>query len=1203
MKCPKCHFDNPENSNFCFECGTKLEQKCPGCNVSLPTGVKFCNNCGFDLRKPQKTAPINYSEPQSYTPKHLADKILTNRSSIEGERKLVTVLFADIANFTNISEKLEPDEVHQIMNGFFEILMNEIHKYEGTINQFTGDGIMALFGAPVAHENHAQRACYAALAIQNALKAYSEKIERECQIDFKMRIGLNSGPVIVGSIGDDLRMDYTAVGDTTNLASRMETLSKAGCITISGNTYKIVKDYFDIEPLGKVEVKGKEDPQNTYQVVSAKDIETRFEASVSKGLTKFVGRKNSMAALMEVYDKVKTGLGQVVGVVGEAGVGKSRVLLEFKNQLPKDEYIYLVGRCLHYGGAMAYLPILEILKSYFEIKEDVREFVIKKNMKEKLHQLNEKLESHIPSFQDLLSLKVDDESYQQLEPKVKRDKAFEAIRDLIIRLSEDKILVLAIEDLHWIDKTSEEFLNYLIGWIANSKVMLILIYRPEYTHQWGSKSYYNRIGIDQLGADSSTELVYAMLEGGEVASELKSLILERAAGNPLFMEEFTHTLLENGTIEKKDHQYVLNREISDIQVPGTIQGIIAARMDRLEDNLKRTLQIASVIGRDFAFRILKMITGIDEELKSYLLNLQGLEFIYEKKLFPELEYIFKHILIQEVAYNSLIQKRKKEIHEKIGNVIEEIYIDRLEEFYEILAYHYSKSENYEKAYQFFKLSAEKVFTNHSNWESFRLYKEALIALKQLPDTDDNKKKMLEIYLDMYGPMLLLTFPEDSLEIFQEAEKLSRDFEDKQLHAKCCANVGNYYTFKGDPLLARRYFEDAFYEASEMQDFELMVYLGHTLCLSYQAAGDALKLLDIGPDLVSLIEKNQKEFDCDKFGFNRYSWLSSVTGLTYGFIGKFDIGKIYIEKGLRVAEKVNDLFMIGDIEQHYSIFYQIRYDWNQTIHHAQKSIQYLEKINMPWLLGVSLGALGMGYYYYGDLKTALSFIEKGLKIVIESNTMWDLSWFNIQLSHVHHDLGNITEAIKCSEQALEMSKKYKDKSSEGFSMIWLGRLLGRKDISQNKKAEDYIKLGISLIEELKMNNFVHEGYIWLGELYIDSTKYKSAIECFKNARNYFNEKEVYYLLSFTNSYLGLAIFKENPSNIDEAQDLILDAIKIAKEIESKPPLAMGYLCLGELYADNGQKEKALENLKIAESMYQEMKMGLWLGKTREIMNRL
>jgi len=1119
MKCPKCQFENREAIKFCEQCGTKLESECPNCGANLPLDRKFCGECGHDLTDKSQKSPLDYSQPQSYTPKFLADKILTSRSSIEGERKIVTVLFADVANYTSISGALDPEEVHQIMDGCFKILMEEIHKYEGTINQFTGDGVMALFGAPVAHENHAQRACYAALSIQKAIEEYGEKVNKDFGAEFKMRMGLNSGPVIVGSIGDDLRMDYTAVGDTTNLASRIENMARPGTSLVSKHTHKLARDYFEFEALGKMEVKGKKEPQEIFELIKTGEVDTRIAASEARGLTRFIGRKNSIAALMEAYEKAQSGSGQIMGVVGDAGVGKSRLLLEFKNQLPEGENTYLEGQCLHFGSAMAYLPILDILRSYFEIKEGDQEYLIKKNMEAKILQLDEKLQSVLPPFHELLSLNIDDEAYQKLEPIQKREKTFEAIRDLFVRESQNRTVIIVVEDLHWIDKTSEEFLSYLIEWLANSRILLILLYRPEYTHPWGSKSYYNRIGLDQLTSKSSTELIRAILQEGDPVPELRELILNRAAGNPLYMEEFTHTLLENGSILCRDQKCELIKNASGIQVPDTIQGIIAARMDRLEDNLKRTMQVASVIGRDFAFRILETISEMRKELKAYLLNLQGLEFIYEKRLFPELEYVFKHALTQEVAYNSLLQKRRKEVHEKIGRAIEELWPDRLEEFYEMLAYHYSKSENLNKAYQYLELSGSKATKNYSNWEAFRFFKGVLIILTGMPENEENKKAQIGVRLLIAGPMFHLGFPEDSLEILQTGETISKDLRDEKGLALFLSLIGQYYAFKGGDLLqAIQYSEESFEEAEKINDIELMAPVGADLSLLYFWMGDLPKVIEVATKVIPLLEKTQKQAEFFGRPYNAYSFiLAQQSTCTWG-MGNFETGKALFEKGHDFALKIKDLLSLGMLELHRGWDFSFKGDAKTAIDHFQNSIRYCEEGQIINILVPIWIGLGWAYCLLGDLETAQKHMEKGLKIQIDAGVDYDSGFFYACSAVVELESGNLKKAQQRANEALKIAQK-NHQHGEGFVWIVLGRILGKTDPPQYDKAEELFLKGIKIFEELKLKLHYAPGYYYLGELYADTGQKDKALETLKRAENMFREMGMDFWLAKTQDVLA------------------------------------------------------------------------------------
>ena len=1119
MKCPKCQFNNPEEAKYCNECGSKLEITCSVCGKINPIGSKFCNECGQDLRKLIEVPPIDYSKPHSYTPKFLADKILTTRSSIEGERKLITVLFADVANYTAMSEKLDPEEVHQIMDGCFKILMNEIHKYEGTITQFSGDGVMALFGAPVANEDHAQRACYAALSIQKAVKEYGREMKSLYGQDFKMRIGLNSGQVVVASIGDDLRMDYTAIGDTTNLASRMESAARPGTILVSDHTHRLARDFFDFGPLGKIAVKGKEELQETYELLKAGKVETRIEAAVAKGLTRFVGRYNSMAALMEAYEKVRSGSGQVLGIVGEAGVGKSRLLLESRNRLPQDEFSYFEGRCIHFGGAMAYLPILDILRSYFGVEEGENEVVIKKRMVERIFQLDEKLQGILTPLHDILSLKVEDEAYLKLEAKQRRERIFEGLRNLFVRESQNRPIVLVIEDLHWIDKTSEEYLDYLIGWLASTRILLILLHRFEYTHRWGSKSYFNRIGLDQLSLKSSAELVEAILERGEVAPELRELILNRASGNPLFMEELTYTLLENGSIQRKDNQYILNRKPSDIQIPDTIQGIIAARIDRLEENLKKIMQVASVIGREFAFRILQAISGTKEELKTYLLNLQGLEFIYEKSLFPELEYIFKHALTQEVAYNSLLLKRRKEIHEKIGKAIEELFTTRLEEFYEMLAYHYSRSDSLEKAFQYLLLSAGKATRNNSLWEALRFYKESLMMLKGMPEADRNKKERLGVILLMAPILRNLGFPEDPTEIFQDGERLCKEFEDKRSMARIYSYKGMYYTFKGNLTLGRSYMEQSLSEAEKASDLDILGPLAYGLFVNYIVQGNYIRIADNAPRIIRQVEETHREYEDFGTPANLYATLQCQCGSSLMALGRIEMGEDLCKKAISFACEVGHLFSIGVAEMLYGFSAAWIGKGEKALEHLQRSVENFEKSQGTLFAPGVWSHIGLAHYFIGNIPKALEYLEKALKMQVASGLPFWMPFHHVGLSIVHLELNDLTKALFHAEEAINYAKKNKERHWEALSLLQLGMVGWKSQKIKIDEAEQHIRQGIRIVNELGMKPFEMVGYLYLGELFTYVNEREKALEILKRTEKAFQEMGMDYWLSRTQGVLG------------------------------------------------------------------------------------
>jgi len=1022
---------------------------------------------------------------------------------MEGERKLVTVLFTDVANYTSISEKLDPEEVHQIMDGCFRILMDEIHRYEGTIDKFTGDGVMALFGAPVAHEDHAQHACHAALAIQRAMVGYSEKIEKECGVEFKIRVGLNSGLVIVGSVGDDLRMDYTAIGDTTNLASRMESMAQPGTVLVSADTHRITRDYFKWESLGEMSVKGKEEPVETYRLIEASEVETRIGASAARGLTRFVGRRKELDALKEAFEKARSGQGQIVGIVGEAGVGKSRIILEMRGMLPKEECTCLEGQCLHYGGSMAYLPFLDMLRNYFDIKEGDREFVVKKKISEKVDRLDERLRGILPPLHEILSLKIENEEYLKLDAQDRRGKTFEAIRDLLIQESQNRPLVLIVEDLHWIDRTSEDFLSYLIGWLASARILLILLYRPEYTHQWGSKSCYNQVRVDQLSIGTSAELVQSILEDGEAVPELRELILSRAAGNPLFMEEFTHTLLENGSIQRKDNQYVLSMKASDINVPDTVQGIIAARMDRLEESMKRIVQVASVIGREFAFRILQTIMGMQEELKAHLLNLQGLEFIYEKSLYPELEYIFKHALTQEVAYNSLLLKRRKEIHQRIGAAIEELYPDRLEDFYETLAYHYKQGDSLDKALDYLIKAGEKSCDRYAVEESHRHFQEAYDILSNKSSRTREEDTLLIDLLIKWafvfyfrGDFRVLT---DLLSAYQ---KLAESLGDK-------SRLGMFYMCLGMVMQFRSKFKDSYQYLSkalklgeEIEDQKVIGYACAFLIWTCAWLG----LLDEAITHGERTQEISRSLESDQY----LLYFTSLGGIAYAYYLRGEVRKVSatgeaLMEYNRIHASVRH-FVVGQAAMGMS--HTLEGDYPSAIEYAKQGI---EVSSDPSFTQIMRSFLGMNYMLSGQFQESKDAFQQ----VLDYSEKFGVETF-IPMSK--SGLASALVAEGYMEQGLKMMEEVRRTHIENGTMYWYAQseyALGRIYLQMAEKAapailktaENHIDKAIEVHREIGAKSSLGRIYLDLGTLHMVKGEKARARECLSNAIELFEQCEI------------------------------------------------------------------------------------------------
>jgi class 3 adenylate cyclase len=730
-----------------------LALKCAVCGTELPPGAKFCLECGQSVNV-QPAATPRFTSPGAYTPKHLAEKILTSKIALEGERKQVTVLFADMKGSMELLADRDPEEARKILDPILEHMMEAVHRYEGTVNQVMGDGIMALFGAPLAHEDHAVRACYAALRMQESVKKYAQEIQRAEGIPIQIRVGLNSGEVVVRSIGSDLKMDYTAVGQTTHLAARMEQMAMPGSILMTADTWSLTEGFVQVKPLGPVNVKGLNEPVEVCEITGAGPVRSRLQAAAARGLTRFVGRIAEFETLCQALERAGAGRGQVVALVGEPGVGKSRLFWEFSHSRRTVDWLILESGSVSYGKATPYLPLIDLLKAYFKVtdRDDQRE--IREKVTGKLLTLDKALEPTLPAFLTLLDVAVEDEQWKNFDPPQRRQRTLEAIKRLLLRESQVQPFLLVFEDLHWIDSETQSFLESLIESLPTARLLLLVNYRPEYQHGWGSKTYYTQLRIDPLPPESAEELLESLLGSDSSLAPLKELLISRTEGNPFFLEESIRTLVETKFLAGERGNYGLEKTLESTQVPATVQAVLAARIDRLPPQEKRLLQSAAIIGKDVPFPLLQAVAEQPEaELRGGLSILQASEFLYETSLFPDPEYTFKHALTHEVAYGSILQERRRVIHARVVEAIERLYPDRLTEQVERLAYHTSRGDLWEKAVDYLHQAGKKAASRSATQETIAYFEQALDTLKHFPQGHQTLEKAINLRVDL-GPTLI-----------------------------------------------------------------------------------------------------------------------------------------------------------------------------------------------------------------------------------------------------------------------------------------------------------------------------------------------------------------------------------------------------------------------------------------------------------------
>jgi class 3 adenylate cyclase/predicted ATPase len=1049
IACGACRHSNPAGSKFCLECGLRLGGRCASCQAVLPAAAKFCNECGA---KVVSAAPTPNLAPATYTPAHLVERILTSKASLEGERKQVTVLFADLKGSMELLADRDPEEARKLLDPVLEDMMEAVHRFEGTVNQVMGDGIMALFGAPLAHEDHAVRACYAALRMQESVKRYAEGIFRSYGVPVRIRVGLNSGEVVVRSIGSDLHMDYTAVGQTTHLAARMEQIADPGTIRLTANTLHFAEGFVQVQGLGPTPVKGVAAPVEVYELTGAGLARTRMQIVAARGFTRFVGRDTEMSALDRALDLMRQGHGQVVAIVGEPGIGKSRLFWEFTHSHHTHGALVLECASVSHGKATAYLPLADLLREYFRIerRDDARHAAEK--VTGRVLMLDRALEPQLPALMALVDVPVDDPAWVGLEAHQRRRETVEAARRLLLRESQNQPLVLVFEDLHWLDSETQAFLDGLIESLATARVLLLVNYRPEYRHGWSQKTYYAQMRLDPLPQASAAELLETLLGADPSLGPLKSLLITRTEGNPFFLEECVRTLVETGAVQGERGAYRTVRPIGEVQVPGTVQTVLAARIDRLAPDDKRLLQAAAAIGKDVPFPLLEAIVDLSgDALRRGLAQLQTTEFVYETRLFPDLEYMFKHALTHAVAYQSLLKSTRQQLHGRIAQALQERFAGMAAAQPELLAHHLTECGRLEEAATAWERAGERAVSRSAFVEGIAHFRRGLELLETLPASPARVRQQLAIHLKLGGPLTATqgyAAPEN-LAVHSRARALCEETGETDALFDVLEGLWGYHYVKADLAIARELADQLLAIAERTGD-------GTGLLRAHTALGCTASSLGEISMAKEHLERALACHDPERHSMLMTAWGADPGIIALGYLSGALTGFGYPDQGFAAAQRA---FAIARLRPHsfgmawglqtMSFAYLRRGAMTEALETAEALILLSREQGFAQWLAHGMIFRGAALSGLGPPANAISLLKDALAAKLATGAQVSQPAFSCFLASACLRAGEGEAGLAVVAASLEQVERTDDRDSE--STLW--RLRGQLVLAQQGKDDE------------------------------------------------------------------------------------------------------------------------------------------------------
>ncbi len=1058
--CARCNAANAPANRFCEACGAPLGATCARCGASLAPTAGFCGSCGAPRTEPPPGAPT------AYTPRHLAEKILTTRGALAGERKQVTVLFADVKGSMELAAQVDAEALHRILDGFFTILAEGVHRFEGTVNQFTGDGIMALFGAPIAHEDHARRACHTALYLREELRRYADGLRRSQGVSFSVRMGLNSGEVVVGAIGDDLRMDYTAQGHTVGLAQRMEQLAEPGTAYLTEHTAALVSGFFRLEDLGAFTVKGVREPLPVYRLEDVGPLRTRFDASRRRGFSRFVGREAEMAALEAALARATDGHGSVVGVVGEPGVGKSRLCHEFVQRCRARGLAVHGAQALAHGKSVPFLVMLELTRDYFGITDHDGDQAAREKIAGKMLLLDRSLEDLLPLLFEFLGVPDPEHPAPRIDPEARQRQLTDVARRMVPARSRRGTVVFLVEDLHWMDSGSEFFLGAQVATVPTTRTLLVVNFRPEYRAPWMTAPHYQEVALAPLGDAAVTELLQDLLGTDPSTAGLATRIRTRTGGNPFFVEEVVQALVEDGHLVGRRGACRLARPVDEVAIPPGVHAVLAARIDRLAERDKEVLQTAAVIGKRFAEPVLRRVVALDAAaLAAALRALTEAEFVYEEEARPEPEFAFKHRLTQEVAYYSQLADRRARTHAAVAREIEALYRDRLDERAALLAHHWEGAGDLLAAARWARRAARWVRGSNLA-EARRHWQDVRVRLASVPPSAERTALLLESCTQLLELGWRLGMPlEDAATLFAEGEGLAVESGDRRgramlvsAHAALRSHVGSADDFVDS-------IRQAVALAEETDDAALRLATRTRLVIALASAG---RLREALPRAEAVLADPPSELRLGTaiLGYSPYLRVRKERATLLLEAARIDEGVQELERAAQLAHEEDDLEVLGFTHAEYVTLARLRGDREAALTHAREVMRIAERLGSPFFRAHACMAFGQAHILGTQWADARGALDEALAIAragqagVETEAL-ALAW----LAAVHLGLGNAPEAGAAATEALAAAARRRTRTAECIAHIGYARVLLRLGwAGESDGVERALARALALVEE-------------------------------------------------------------------------------------------------------------------------------------------